>query len=566
MGEEILGLANKPSLTQYFFFNIKSGIKYNHQTIDEAEVLWDSLYNIYNLQGSVPEIVQSLSNLNQEEIADSSFHQLGFVSRSDESVAAKQLLFNDILIFIINLTTSVNYETETPESDWEQQLEIEITTRDFKNVLGKSSVLQTYSRDYDDILFNVRMKMPFAQNQTIQYCILDFGQFCRFGSDDYYLMVIDPSLLQERKLENLMVNDFPYILSLSLMIKQNYKLFNRYKYKLADIQKQIEQHNKELDNLTNETDPIMLAIRKDHMNEVGKDALAIKTGFKECADGLDLYLNKFEAAVNNLNLVQDSLFETDVRKFQQLQNDIQKVTDNSNELFEQIKMDVENYSNLITLLIRKLETLEDNSIDKSKPYSSSVTKEILSLEKSPYERIKKEFSISATSEPELLDTIPLEWCSSYIFHEPKPSRSLKVFSDLVTKRFMGLCITLEDRGKIAEKYKIDDSSIYQITNETGVQSVPPVLSKISHMINEFISNNIHSVIYMDGIEYLINYNDFDRVLKFCDNIKESIVLNDSILFFSMKGSTLDQNELARLTENSIDLTKSDVDFDDLILT
>ena len=143
--------------------------KHNHITIDEAEGLWESLYNIYDLQGTVPEIGQSLNNLNQDGISDSSFHQLGYVNRPDESVAAKQLLFNDILIFIINLTTSVDYETKTPELDWERQLEIEITTRDFKNVLGKSSVLQTYSREYDDILFNVRMKMPFAQNQTIQY-------------------------------------------------------------------------------------------------------------------------------------------------------------------------------------------------------------------------------------------------------------------------------------------------------------------------------------------------------------------------------------------------------------
>jgi hypothetical protein len=470
------------------------------------------------------------------------------------------------LIFIINLTTAVDYETETPELDWERQLDIEITTRDYKNVLGKSSVLQTYSREYDDILFNVRMKMPFAQNQTIQYCTLDFGRFCRFGSDNYYLMVIDPSLLQEKKLENLMVNDFPYILSLSLMIKQNYRLFNRHKYKLADIQKQIEQHNKELKNLEGETDPIMLAIRKDHMNELGKEALLIKTGFKNCADGLDLNLNKYIGAVSNLNLVQDSIFETDVQKFQQLQNDIQKGSDNSVELFEQIQMDVENYSNLITLLIRKLETREEEPIERSKPYTSSVTKEILSIEKSPYQRIKNEFSSSMTSEPALLETIPLEWCSSYIFLEPKPSRSLKVYSDLVTKRFIGLCITIEEMEKIAEKFKIDDTSIFQINNESGDQFIPPILSKISHLINEFISNNIHCVIYLDGIEYLINYNDFDRVLKFCNNIKESIVLNDSILFISMKESTLDQNELAQLTENSIDLTKSDVDFDDLILS
>lgn len=524
------------------------------------------MYNIYDLQGTIPEIGQSLNYLSRETLSNLNFHQLGYVSRPDESVAAKQLLLNEILIFIFNFTTSADYETETPELDWERQMDIELTTRDLKNVLGKSSVLQTYSREYEDILFNVRMKMPFAQNQTIQYCTLDFGRFCRFGSDDYYLMVIDPLLLQEKKLENLMVNDFPYILSVSLMIKENYRQFNRHKYKLTDIQKQIEQHNRELDNLNRETDPIMLAIRKDHMNELGRESDAIRSGLKKCADELKLNLNKYIAAVGKLNLVQDNIFDADVKKFQQLQNDIQKGTENSITLLDQIQKDVEYYSNQITLLLRKLETVDEEPIEKSKPYTSSVTKEILSIEKSPYTKIEKEFSSTITAEPELLDTIPLEWCSSYILFEPKPSRSLKVYSELVTKRFIGLCITIEERSKIAEKFKIDDTSIYQINTEDGDQFVPPILSKISHLINEFISNNIHSVIYIDGIEFLINYNDFDRVLKFCNNIKESIVLNDSILFLSVKKSALDDNEIAQLTENSIDLTKSDVDFDDLILT
>ena len=458
----------------------------------------------------------------------------------------------------------MDYKTETPELDWERQMDIEISTRDLKNVLGKSSVLQTYSREYEDVLFNVRMKMPFAQNQSIQYCTLDFGRFYRFGSDNYYLMVIDPTLLQEKKLENLMVNDFPYILSLSLMIKENYRLFNRHKYKLVDIQKQIEQHNTEFNNLNSETDPIMLAIRKDHMNELAQESMAIRTGFKTCADDLNLNLNKFKAAVSNLNLVQDNIFDADVNKFQQLQNDIHNGTNNSIHIFEQIQKDVEYYSNQITLLIRKLDTRNDAPIEKSKPYTSSVTKEIFSIETSPYKRIENDFSSSMAHEPVLLDTIPLVWCSSYILFEPKPSRSLKIFSNLVTKRFIGLCITIEERKKIADKFKIDDTSIFQINTESGDQFVPPILSKISHLINEFISNNIHSVIYLEGIEYLINYNDFDRVLKFCNNVKESIVLNDSILFLSIKKSSLDQNELAKLIENSIDLTNSDVDSNDLI--
>ncbi|MCK5562091.1 MAG: hypothetical protein KAJ51_15940, partial [Thermoplasmata archaeon] len=134
----------------------------------------------------------SLSDLIQDDVSDLTVKHLGSITNDDETVHAQQLFFKEVLIFVISLHTTANYETDTPEVDWDRQLDIVESAHDLKNVLGMASLIQTKSRQYNDVLMNVRMKMPFAKNQAIHYCNLDIGHLYRFGNGDNYLFVIDP--------------------------------------------------------------------------------------------------------------------------------------------------------------------------------------------------------------------------------------------------------------------------------------------------------------------------------------------------------------------------------------
>ena len=189
--------------------------------------------------------------------------------------------------------------------------------------------------------------------------------------------------------------------------------------------------------------------------------------------------------------------------------------------------------NQVSELLQKLEQSLDKPLGRPKVYTDATPSEYFSYDKSPYKRVEEDLSPVSESKPELLETIPLEWCSSYVLFEHKPSRSLKIFSDLVKDRFLGLCITRNERNVLLSEFKFKDTEIYQINTVEGENIMPPILSKISHVINDFLSNNIHSIIYIDGFDFLIEANDFNRVIKFNDNIKESIVLNDSILILSI---------------------------------
>jgi hypothetical protein len=469
------------------------------------------------------------------------FNFLGELHNDEANITAKQVLAGNLLIFIIFLSTPDDYETDIPELIWERQLDIVDTTRDLKNVLGKASVFTTTSDEYNTVFMNVRMNLSIAKGKIIQYCNLDFGHLYRFGEEDNYLLVLDPPGMGDEIVRKYLEQNFPYILSLSFAILDYYNLFISSKDQLMDIEEQMENHVQELSELNPETDIIMLAIRKDHVNELGKNIQKIRSNLQEYQKELTMNLIKIESAVLAMNIKDDKIFNVNLKNFRGCEKFSESWLPTGDTIFNRITKGVEEY-NKTARPDTKRPTLYSTT---SKEVDAFVT------EKSPYKVISED------------STIPLEWCSSYYVVEPKPTRSLKIFKDLVTKRFLGLCITKDQPEKLIEKFNLDESSVYRINSEEGDKNIPPILSKISDVINEFLSENVHSVIYLEGLEYLIKHNDFERVLRFSNNIKESIVLNDSILITSLDNSSLDEKQLTLIKENSIDISNVDVEFEDL---
>jgi len=500
-------------------------------------------------------------------VADLTFQKLGVLTNSEGSVLAQQLLLSETLIFIFTLSTPENYKTDNPEVDWEKQLDIVITAKDLKYVLGMSTVLQAVTPIFEDVLMRVRMKIPFAQKQTVHYCTLDFGHVWQFGEDNNFLMVIETPEVHGKEdiINKFMENNFPYIQALGLKIGDFYQHYLKLREHLKDIESQIIQFENDLLRINQETDPIMLAIRKDHLGELGNEALRIQSGLKRFADQIDLSLIKLQTAIKRFSTIKDEIFLECLRKYNNYNHKVQNLLKKDIESSNKITEGIFKYSSLIEKLINKLEKGMKEPILEPKTYTSfRANGESFSIDGSPYRSKEEELRANLSFETEVLDSIPLEWCSSYILSEKKPSRSLKIFSELVSDKFIGMCITTEDINRIIKKYDLKDTSIYNISNEPGENRIPPVLSKISHLIHEFLSNNYHSIVYLDGLDFLIKYNDFNRVLKFCNNIKETVVLNDAIFIMSLNEQSMDKNNLAFIMENSIDITRSEVLLEDLM--
>jgi len=165
-----------------------------------------------------------------------------------------------------------------------------------------------------------------------------------------------------------------------------------------------------------------------------------------------------------------------------------------------------------------------------------------------------------------LDAIPLEWCSCYSILEPRPKRGIEIFCDLVSghAHFQGLWITGENRKDFITNNNLSKIQGYQFFSEKQDGFIEPDLQEINWLINEFLSSNLHSVIYFDSLNILIVKNGIENVLKFCNNVKDSIVMNDSIIITSINQEKYEKETLNELLNNSINITEVDVIFEDLM--
>jgi small GTP-binding protein len=145
---------------------------------------------------------------------------------------------------------------------------------------------------------------------------------------------------------------------------------------------------------------------------------------------------------------------------------------------------------------------------------------------------------------------------SYLIKEEKPVKSFKIFKRLLNDGVKGLCITRTHPNMVQNQYNIGEVPIQWLT--TGQQddnTLPPTfLPKVTSMINEFITKNQQSAIILEGIEYLIDQNDFKSVLKMIHSINDAIMRGNSILILPLDPYILEKRELHLLSRDLIAVT------------
>ena len=155
-----------------------------------------------------------------------------------------------------------------------------------------------------------------------------------------------------------------------------------------------------------------------------------------------------------------------------------------------------------------------------------------------------------------LPKIGVDWGNNYYIDENAPRSSIRVFNELTLRGIPGLIITRTPTKKAEEQWGIKNSRIFWLCSGKGEGYLQPVLEKISHTIFEFVNDNPQSVILLDGLEYIINNNDFDKTLNFMDKMKEIIAINSSILILPMSSAIFSEKEMALLGKNSVEIPEA----------
>src|SRR5439155_852011 len=65
------------------------------------------------------------------------------------------------------------------------------------------------------------------------------------------------------------------------------------------------------------------------------------------------------------------------------------------------------------------------------------------------------------------------------------------------------------------------------TEKNAVRPSPP--EKVALAVEHFIEVSEHSVVLLDGLEYLVSHNDFGSVLALLHDLNESVAMREAIL-------------------------------------
>jgi len=139
---------------------------------------------------------------------------------------------------------------------------------------------------------------------------------------------------------------------------------------------------------------------------------------------------------------------------------------------------------------------------------------------------------------------------SYLVKETKPTKSFEIFVDQVTHNIQGLCVTRQHPTIIRKEWGLEKTPIIWLSNQLGKVYVNPSnIGILSDTIIRFVEKSGDGVILIDGIEFLIVNNDFDKVLRMVHHVTEAVMENRSRLIVSVDPRTLDTRELALLERN-----------------
>ncbi len=196
------------------------------------------------------------------------------------------------------------------------------------------------------------------------------------------------------------------------------------------------------------------------------------------------------------------------------------------------------------LAVRLREMLGDQPQVKEEPKTDKDRKGLRSLLRKKEEESGMEVARNSAKVYELRRGF------SYLVKETKPNKSFEIFVDQVTHNIQGLCVTRQHPTIIRKEWGLEKTPIIWLSNQLGKVYVNPSnIGILSDTIIRFVEKSGDGVILIDGIEFLIVNNDFDKVLRMVHHVTEAVMENRCRLIVSVDPRTLETRELALLERN-----------------
>ena len=173
----------------------------------------------------------------------------------------------------------------------------------------------------------------------------------------------------------------------------------------------------------------------------------------------------------------------------------------------------------------------------------------------------------------------------YLVEEPKPAFAFKIFTDILKNRCFdcendnsftcesldcsacklpcpcrecskhlsrpqGLIVSRQFPREIRATHFLQTTPILWLSTVAGKDNMDPAkLNMLTDYIVTFLERSQNGVVLVDGLEYLVTSNDFQRVLKAVDRWTESAMTSNSRLIVSADPRAFEIKELALMERN-----------------
>jgi len=129
-----------------------------------------------------------------------------------------------------------------------------------------------------------------------------------------------------------------------------------------------------------------------------------------------------------------------------------------------------------------------------------------------------------------------------------------VFVDGILGGLDGLCITRAFPPKVRRKYGLEKTPIVWLTTEkVNGQVAVNSLQDLSILIWNFLEKTKRSIVFLDGVEYLITNHGFESFIRFLQLNRSRFEQKESILVIPIMEDAMDAKHVRLIERESIHL-------------
>jgi hypothetical protein len=141
----------------------------------------------------------------------------------------------------------------------------------------------------------------------------------------------------------------------------------------------------------------------------------------------------------------------------------------------------------------------------------------------------------------------------YLVEERRPRLSFDMFEQGLSTGCCGMVVSRELPKRLQGEHNLGNSRIVWLTNLVGDGRInPTAIGILMSQVRSFIEGHPRTIVLIDGLEYLISLNTYDRMLQFMHQLRDVVMTNDAALVVPVDPRTLSERELA-LLERSLEV-------------